>query len=144
MIGIRGPFGPGGAGEAAPRKTVSKGGFAVPAEAAPDTAAPAMVAATGGLEAMLALQEMGGEPIADRDARRHGRAILDELAALQRALLDPEGASEEALARLATLAESAPEAGDPALRAAVAGVVLRAKVELARHKISARVMPRAD
>ncbi len=143
MIGIAGPFGTGGVRAAAPRKTAGKTDFALPSEAASETARPAASAAAGGLEAMLLLQEASGEGAEDRGARRHGREILNALAALQRALLAAQG-SEEALAELAALAEASPaEAHDPALRAAVAAVALRAKVELARHAIHSRVSPPA-
>ncbi|MGC8524785.1 MAG: flagellar assembly protein FliX [Acidibrevibacterium sp.] len=149
MIGIIGPFGPGGVRETAPRKASSKLRFAVSSDAAAETAAPAASAAIGGLEAILLLQEAGDEGVADQKARRHGRDLLEELAALQRALLAPAGESggekTVVLARLAALAEMNPgEARDPALRAAVAAVVLRARVELARHARSARVLPDRD
>ncbi len=152
MIGITGPFGPGGVRETAPRKAAAKLRFAVPGDAAAETAAPAASAAIGGLEAILLLQEASDESVADQKARRHGRDLLAELAALQRALLAAHGevgneagdAKGAALARLAALAEMSPaEARDPALRAAVAAVVLRAKVELARHVRDTRV-PRKD
>jgi len=86
---------------------------------------------------MLALQEAEAGGARDREARRHGQELLRELARLQRALL-AGGTDDALLSRLASLAETAPEAADPALRAMVAAVVLRAKVELARQGRGAR------
>ena len=146
MIGITGPFGPGGVRETAPRKAAAKLRFAVPGDTASEATAPATSAAIGGLEAILLLQEASDEGVADREARRHGRDILEELTALQRALLAARGEAGTdtgaVLARLAALAEIRPaEARDPELRAVVAAMVLRAKVELARHARSVRVPP---
>jgi len=85
------------------------------------------------LAGLLALQEeVGGGQARDREARRRGRDLLAELAALQRALLSgPPGA--ERLARLADLAAAVPEAADPRLREAVNAIALRARVEAARY-----------
>jgi hypothetical protein len=78
---------------------------------------------------MLALQEMPDPHLADREARRRGQDILAALAALQRALLGAGPLDPETLARLA---QDVPVAADPALRAAVAALVLRARIEGAR------------
>jgi hypothetical protein len=100
-------------------------------------------AATGGLTAvtgvalpgMLALQEAEAEASRDREARRHGQAVLEELAGLQRALL--AGPADPALLnRLTALTKAPPEAADPLLRAALQAVALRAKVELARLSLA--------
>ncbi len=112
-------------------------GFTVPsgrAESASGTAgAEAAEVAEVAFGGMLALQEVESEPVRDREARRRGQQMLDELLRLQRALLagppDPD-----ALYRLAELATDIPDAADPALRRVVAEVTLRARVELARHE----------
>ena len=52
------------------------------------------------LGSMLTLQELGGETVADREARRHGHDMLAALAELQRALLGG-GDDRAALQRLA-------------------------------------------
>jgi hypothetical protein len=83
---------------------------------------------------MLALQEAGAEPVRDRAARRHGQAMLQLLAALQRAMLQGVGGDEAELTRLASLSAEVPVASDPALRQAVAAIALRASVELARRR----------
>ena len=87
---------------------------------------------------MLLLQEVADGPVHDRQARdrrarRHGRALLEGLGELQRALLG-DGEDSAALDRLAALVEHCPEAADPALRATLAAVALRARVELARRE----------
>jgi hypothetical protein len=68
----------------------------------------------------------------EREARRHGRAVLDMLTALQRSLLagPPDPAT---LRQLAALAAEIPPAADPELRACLAQVRLRARVELVRY-----------
>jgi len=113
----------------------SKSAFAVSSPAAPASgalAAPrAAVPAT--LTGALALQEFGCEAPQDRAARRRGYDLLAGLRALHRALL-ADGMGPEPLAHLATLATAVPEAADPRLREVVAELVLRARVELARHE----------
>jgi len=66
----------------------------------------------------------------DAAAARRGQALLAEITALQSALLAGR-VPESSLRRLGALAEG--EAGaDPALRAILEGISLRARVELAR------------
>lgn len=116
------------------RRTEGRG-FSVPEEA-PSAEAPAETSAVGALEAMLALQEAAAEPPAgarDRAARERGRQMLALLRKLQAALLGALGAPEPALLDdLAASLEGLPEAEDPELREAVAGVALRVRIELAR------------
>ena len=111
--------------EGAARFTI--GPVAGPARGATAEAAAPVIAA-----GMLALQEVGEETVQDRLARRHGRALLTALARLQHQLLgaaDPE----DALDALASLADGLPRSTDAALAAALDGVRLRARVELARR-----------
>ncbi len=82
---------------------------------------------------MLALQEMPGEEVADREARRRGHDLLEALAAMQRGLLGLEGADPR---RLARLAEAVPAASDPGLREAVAAIALRARIEAVRAEMA--------
>ncbi len=66
----------------APRVTnrpASKSGFFVPEAAGPDQAGAAAAPAATSLGSMLALQEAGGEAVADREARRHGNDMLAAL-----------------------------------------------------------------
>jgi hypothetical protein len=71
---------------------------------------------------------------ADKEARRHGRALLRALGAIQLALLGSGQADEggEAHAQLARLAATAPQADDPVLRLILREIGVRAAVELAR------------
>ncbi|MEO9188725.1 MAG: flagellar assembly protein FliX [Acetobacteraceae bacterium] len=108
--------------------------FAVPAAA--DTAPPLPVSAlgaSGALSGLLALQEAGGAPVRDREARRRGRDILGALTELQRALLGGLG-SDGAITRLSALLADLPMAADPRLNAILAAIRLRARVELARRQ----------
>jgi hypothetical protein len=111
-------------------------GFAVPRDGEETVAGAGAVAGTEGvaMAGLLALQEWPAERQGDRAARRHGEALLAELAALQRALL---AGGEGDVARLAELAARVPAAEDPGLRAAVAAVALRARIELARREAAA-------
>ncbi len=84
------------------------------------------------MDGLLLLQQVEDGPTRDRQARRHGRALLEGLGALQRALLGGED-DPAALDRLAALVAHCPDAADPALRGTLAAVALRARVELARR-----------
>ena len=111
-----------------PRRLPEAGGFRLPR--ADPAATPGVAGASAiGTPSMLALQEMPDPHLADREARRRGQDILAALAALQRALLGAGPLDPETLARLA---QDVPQASDPALRAAVAALVLRARIEGAR------------
>ena len=112
-----------------PRAAASS--FAVaPPSTRPGGLAPASAASP--LDAMLALQEQQGDATRDREARRHGHALLQALAALQHALLAGHGEGE-CLQRLCALGADTPIAADPGLAAVLRGVVLRAQIELARR-----------
>jgi hypothetical protein len=109
------------------------GGFALPGEAPASTARLNATSAMS-LGDMLILQEIEDDAARDRAARRHGRAMLAELKALQRALLD-DAPDPAPLRRLAALAADVPLATDERLREALAEVSVRAWVELARFGI---------
>ena len=125
MDPIGGPNGIVPPGTNTPRRRAAASGFTVPAGRIAATAAAAP------LDGLLALQECAAEPLADREARRGAQALLAELAALQRDLL-ADAVRGERLGRLARLADGIPDAAQPGLREAVAAVVLRARIELAR------------
>ena len=130
-----GPLGP-----VSSRRAARGGGRFSVAEGPTDGAAAgeAESVAEASLAGLLALQEeadgSADRALRDGAARRRGRDLLGELAALQRDLL-AGGPDPDRLARLATLAESVPDAADPRLRDAVAAIVLRARVEAARHGV---------
>lgn len=131
MTGIAGIAGLGAVGvpRAAPRRA-GVGGFSVPEEAA---AAPGVAGVA--MQSLLGLQEAGQDAVRDREARRHGGAILAALAALQRALLG--GADAGALASLAALVERVPLPADPRLAEVQHALLVRAAVELARAQAGA-------
>jgi hypothetical protein len=109
-------------------------GFSVPATARGTSAAAAAETPAVMLAGLLALQSEDAGEAQDREARRHGRDLLAELAALQRALLadDAElGVPIDQLYRLARLAAAVPAAADPRLREVLDAITLRARVELA-------------
>ncbi len=81
------------------------------------------------LAGMLVLQELPDRDAVDREARRRGQDLLAALAEMQQAIL---GAGEGDAARLEQLAATVPVAGDPGLRAVVAAIALRARIEAAR------------
>lgn len=125
---------------AIPRARDGAGGFRAPgvAGSAAGTGGVATAVAPGSLLGLLALQEGETDAARDRAARRHGDALLKELAALQRSLLGGEEAPG-ALARLAELSGQVPEAADPGLAGAVRAVALRARIEVARRARDAAV-----
>jgi hypothetical protein len=106
---------------------------------APDEAAngSAEAAATAGLAGGAWLQASVADVFArtaqDRRARRHGRALLQALAGVQRAALAGDGdRGQAALAALACTAMDEHEADDPVLRLILREIAVRAAVELAR------------
>ena len=110
-------------------------GFSVPLQPATAGATTAAAGASApALATMLSLQEMGGETVQDREARRHGQDLLAALADLQRLILSA-GNDGAALQRLADLAASVPLATDRRLNALVSAIVVRARVELARRQL---------
>jgi hypothetical protein len=113
--------GPAGIGFSAPAETLR-------AEGSTASAAASEISLTG----LLALHQDEAEPPQDRRARRHGRDMLEELNGLHLALLGDSGGFR-GLRRLAALAADIPQAADPRLRAALAEIAVRARVELARY-----------
>ena len=115
-------------------RATSSSGFSVPLQpASTGVASAATEASAPALASMLTLQELGGETIQDREARRHGQDMLAALADLQRSLLAADG-DPAVLTRLAELAAAVPRATDRRLAAMVSAVVVRVRVELARRQ----------
>jgi hypothetical protein len=125
-------------GAATPARQAARpgGGFALPD--APGGRAAAAVAAASSAS-LLALQEgPGADQGAEERARRRGRAALDLLREVQIDLLCG-GDTPACLARLASLAKAAEadaSPADPGLRAVLAEVALRVRVELARRRVA--------
>jgi Class II flagellar assembly regulator len=128
-VGRTGAVRPGARG---PRRASAD--FTVPDEATVASHAATEAAPAAALGSMLTLQEVGGDAVQDREARRHGHDLLAALADLQRALLlgtdDPA-----ALRKLADLAASVPRATDRRLAAIVSAINVRVQVELARRDL---------
>ena len=113
---------------AAPRKAAAAPGFAAlldtPGGAA-DVARAGVASLPAEACAVAALTDA-----ADQQARRHGRAMLKALGAVQLAILG--GGEAEARAELAALTARLPQAEDPVLRLILREIGARAAVEMAR------------
>ena len=119
---------------AARRPSRAGGGFAMPGHAGTQDAPSA--SAAGAVPALLALQEAPRNPGRDAEGQaRRGEAALDELRGLQLDLLRGRDDAGR-LQRLAALAEDAGAVANPSLRELLAGVSLRARVELARRRVA--------
>ncbi len=116
-------------------RTASRSGFMMPPEPA-DTSQATAVAETSAMSpaSMLSLQEVSGETVEDREARRHGNDMLAALGDLQRALLTG-GRDASALQRLMQLSASGTRATDPRLAAMISAIVVRVRVELTRRQL---------
>jgi hypothetical protein len=113
---------------AAPRPSMLQ---AAPRPPMQQTAAPSSTAALVQAE----VDDVFARQKQDRDGRRHGRAMLKALGAVQLALLGgDEGAARDALDTLAGVARDAPSGDDPVLRLILREIGVRAAVELARHE----------
>jgi hypothetical protein len=121
-----------GPGATTPRRLRGAGGFALPAGGA--TRQAAAMARPDGVAALLAVQDGGAPPAMPAEAGlRRADRLLEDLRGLQLDLL--RGTEDPArLARLETLARGAGPIEDPALREALAGISLRARLELARRR----------
>lgn len=99
--------------------------------------------------ALLALQEQAGQDagyaadVGDREARKHGKDILEALEELQKKLLSG-GTPARSLSRLNALAQMTPTVRDPVLGGILDAIHLRAKLEILRMSSSARVKQYLD
>jgi hypothetical protein len=128
-----------GLGPAAPagrtmKSAAGAGAFRLDETSVSSGAAPTTATTEISLAGLLALQADDAGEARDRSARRRGRELLDALAALQRAMLGGE-IDQDQLHDLAALVADVPDAADSRLRAAMEDVVLRVRVELARHGV---------
>jgi hypothetical protein len=133
---VTGTSGTGAASGPRQTRTGAAGGFRLPeldeAAGATQTSSVSSVAGVMGMDALLALQDVGG-PL-ERKRRAVGRAgrMLDVLDEVKVALLDGElsGADLERLRR--AIRDERAGTDDPALEAVLDEVELRAAVELAK------------
>jgi hypothetical protein len=110
-------------------------GFSVAAETAPAPAQEAQAPQSVVLSGILALQEAAAGTVQDRAARRHGLALLDILARLQKSLLSGSQDPAHDLRTLTELIAEMPQAADPGLAGVLDAVRLRAKIELLRRGV---------
>jgi hypothetical protein len=130
MIGIGGTARP--ASVAGPRGPRGAATFRLPPDATQAGTGAAATAAAAPL-GLIALQEAEGAAARNRRGAARAQDLLRELSALQAEMLRG-GADPERLSRLAELAE-ADSPADPVLADALAGIALRARIELARRGI---------
>lgn len=113
--------------------------FSAMLEAPPPARPEAMQAGPASAAAQAAAILAGAMPgpEQDRRARRHGRAVLETLGHVQRAVLrDDAGEARAALGALAQQVSDWPLAHDPALTRALQDIATRAAVVLARARSS--------
>jgi hypothetical protein len=126
-------------GAAAPTRP-SAGGFTLPnLDAAAETAAPARAASLGGVssvQALIALQEMGGPLERRKKAMERGGRLLDVLDQIKVALLDGEldGGALDRLTR--AIREERSQTDEPALEDLLNEIETRAAVEQAKLQMS--------
>ena len=120
-------------GPASGRKAgASGGGFAVPAAGAAGRAAPAAptsgVNGLMGVEALLALQDVGGPLEGRRRSVRRATRLLDVLDDLRIALIDGVMRPDQVRALASAIAEQRAATGDPRLEAVLDEIETRAAV----------------
>ncbi len=125
------------AGVAGARRPAGAGGFSPTAEAGGAGLAAASAPATGagpvtGLEALLALQDVGGPLERRRRAIARGGRLLDDLDKIKLALLDGGDPAAVLGALRAGVAETRERGEEPALDDVLDQIDLRAAVELAK------------
>lgn len=91
---------------------------------------PAIATAAVSASSLLLMQEAKSNVRQDREARRHGEQLMEQLSALQRGLLGGDLADLE---RLSRLVERPIQADDPALASLLKAIQVRAAIELARR-----------
>ncbi len=137
---VTGSAGPSGAGAARAARPVA-GGFAPVAPQGPSETAGVStasgVARVSALEALIALQEVGGPLERRRRATARGGRLLDALESLKVSLLEGEvsGPTLETLAR--AVREQRQSTDDPGLEGVLDEIETRAAVELAKLECSA-------
>ncbi len=133
---VRGPGDAPAPGPQRPAGAQDDGGFS--AMLSPRAAAAASEAGAAPALSAMALVQAGVDDVfartaQDRRARRHGRAMLQALGAVQLAMLGGDGQQARgALAKLASTAGDVIPADDPVLRLVLREIEVRAAVELAR------------
>jgi hypothetical protein len=117
-------------------ETRPEGGAVEDAGGASAAAAPGAPVAAAPLSGLMSYEQACERVQSDRNARRHGRAMLQALRALQVVVLED---GDTAAAALSHLAADIPEADDPVLRLILREIGVRAAVELARYQAPADI-----
>lgn len=107
----------------------------ISAEAKPQAQATSAAAPLYGIEAILALQEVGDSLEGRRRALKRGHSLLDTLEEMKIGLIDGT-LSDALLQRLVTLVRDKESSGDPHIDAVIAEIELRASVELAKRGLA--------
>ncbi|WP_417689756.1 flagellar assembly protein FliX [Roseibium sp.] len=120
-------------GKSSKKRTGSDDSSFAPDMGSEAASAPATSMSSGihGMDALLALQEVGEDPGRKRKAARYGHALLDGLESIRTDLLGGE-VSEDRLEALAREVSGQVESGDPEVDAVLREIELRVKVELAK------------
>lgn len=133
---VQGPSGLSPAGGAKPGARPAAGGFslgaAAPAGAAAPTARAGGVSGVGSVDALLALQEMGGPMERRRKAVGRAGRILDVLDEVKIALIGGEVSSADMDRLMRAVRAQREETDDPRLEGVLNEIETRAAVELAK------------
>lgn len=137
--------GPNGVGQAAgpkPARPSGGPGFRLPSlsEATGPAASASVSPMSGvmGMEALLALQDVGGPLERKRRAVRRAGRILDELEQLKIALLEGEVSGQDLQRLQHAVRDARDNTEDPSLEAVLDEVELRAAVEIAKLEVASR------
>jgi hypothetical protein len=95
------------------------------------TASTTSTGGVQGMDALLALQEVGEEPNRRRKAKQYGNSLLDGLESIRADLLGGE-VSADRLEALAHEVTTAVDSGDAEIDSVLREIELRVKVELAK------------
>jgi hypothetical protein len=139
---VTGPGGIGSSSGARPARGAGGEGFRiVTPEAAPETSQASSVSATRGVmgvEALLALQDVGGPLERKRRAVRRAGRILDVLDEIRIGLLEGELGSADLDRLRRAVRDERERTDDPALEAVLDEIELRAAVEAAKLEQAGR------
>ncbi|PLX37340.1 MAG: flagellar assembly regulator FliX [Hyphomicrobiales bacterium] len=131
---VNGPIRPNNTSTAgAARRGGSGSSFSpITSEAKPQAQTVSSTAPLYGIEAILALQEVGSSTEGKRRAIKRGHSLLDILEEMKIGLIDGT-LSDALLDRLVTMLQNHEPSGDSEIDAVVAEIELRASVELAKR-----------
>lgn len=136
---VTGPNGVSGGASSARRAGSTGAGFSLPQLGASDRPAPAAPTAgmggVMGVDALLALQDVGGPLEGRRRSMRRAGRLLDVLDDLKVALIDGALTPAQIRALATTMAEQREATGDPALESVLDEIETRAAVELAKLEV---------